>query len=135
MPASIFTPGALYNVRVAVMTVGTWSPFGDACEITAPGSQAKGTFAGSKEEAVSESLKAAVYPNPTTASFGIDLTTPSQEKVEVKVYDMIGNLLESRNFSIEEMEMQQFGDHYPSGVYRIIVTQGSLVKTLLQIKR
>ena len=31
-----YTPSVAYSVRVAVMTSGTWSPFGDACEITSP---------------------------------------------------------------------------------------------------
>ncbi|SCY99116.1 Putative metal-binding motif-containing protein, partial [Flavobacterium caeni] len=42
IPAASYTAGGLYYVRVAVMTSGTWSPFGDACEITAPGAGAKG---------------------------------------------------------------------------------------------
>ncbi|HMI08556.1 MAG TPA: hypothetical protein VK528_13490, partial [Flavobacterium sp.] len=36
-----YTPAAQYAIRISVMTAGSWSPFGDACEITSPGSAAR----------------------------------------------------------------------------------------------
>ena len=35
-----------------------------------------------------------VYPNPFTESFNLNLTTSSQDVVELVVYDMTGKLIE-----------------------------------------
>jgi len=77
VPALVFTPGALYNIRVAVMTSGTWSPFSEGCQIAAPGGTTKG-IPGATQTA-SEMFKVAAYPSPFTADFSIDVTTSSRE--------------------------------------------------------
>ncbi|NMH26501.1 hypothetical protein G6047_00520, partial [Flavobacterium sp. SE-s28] len=46
-----------------------------------------------------------------------------------------GKLLEERSFGASRIELAQFGEKYPSGVYNIVLTQGSNVKTLRVIKR
>ena len=48
---------------------------------------------------------------------------------------MTGRLIERREVRAADMVEQQIGDHYPSGVYNIDVTQGEEVKTLRVIKR
>jgi hypothetical protein len=48
---------------------------------------------------------------------------------------MIGKLIETRQFSTTEMNNQEVGSSYPSGVYNVIVTQGEEMKTLRVIKR
>jgi len=53
----------------------------------------------------------------------------------VKVYDMIGKLVEARQIGVAEFGSLEVGERYPSGVYNIIVTQGENVKTLRVIKR
>jgi hypothetical protein len=53
----------------------------------------------------------------------------------MRVYDMIGKLVEVRQFSTTEMNNQEVGNNYPSGIYNVIVTQGENVKTLRVIKR
>lgn len=133
VPASAFTAGAVYHVRVAVMTAGTWSPYGDACEITAPGGAAKGipvatvpTFA---------EFNAVAMPNPFTTDFSIGVTTSSNENVQLKVYDMIGKLLEVREVKREDLNATNLGTQYPSGVYNVIVNQQGSVRTLRVIKR
>lgn len=128
-----FSPSTQYGVRVAVMTSGVFSLFGDACEITSPG------FArpnGPKEEVVAKlSFAAVAYPNPFAENFLIDVKTSSEAQINVKVYDMTGRLLEVRTVEVTEMESQQIGDSYPSGVYNVIVNQGNDVKTLRVVKR
>ncbi|HMI06253.1 MAG TPA: T9SS type A sorting domain-containing protein, partial [Flavobacterium sp.] len=133
VPAATFAPGVLFAVRVAVMTTGTWSPFGDACEITSPGTAAR--FTSTVPTTESTAFKAAVYPNPFTSEFAIGVTTSSDENVQVKVYDMLGKLIESREVKVSELDAQKVGDRYPSGVYNVIVSQGDIVKTLRVIKR
>ncbi|SCY99129.1 Por secretion system C-terminal sorting domain-containing protein [Flavobacterium caeni] len=117
-----------------MMTSGTWSPFGDACEITAPGAGAKGLPTASDATA-SSSFKAAAYPNPFTAAFNIELTSSSQERVQFKVYDMLGKLIEEREVDVNDLVMEKVGAQYPAGVYNVIVSQDGIVKTLRVIKR
>ncbi|MFT3796230.1 GEVED domain-containing protein [Flavobacterium sp.] len=133
VPSSAFTAGALYTVRVAVMTTGTWSPFGDACEITAPGGTAK--VAAGTGQTSSDLFRAQAMPNPFTADFGIDVTTSNKGNVQLMVYDMLGKLIESREVKLEDLSVEKIGSNYPSGVYNVIVTQDNVVKTLRVIKR
>ncbi|NUY80435.1 T9SS type A sorting domain-containing protein [Flavobacterium sp. MAH-1] len=128
-----FTPGAVYSVRVALQTSGQWSPFGEACEITAPGAARAIVKADEAEPAMD--FRAVVYPNPYTESFALDMDNSGQDKVQVKVYDMLGKLVENREFAIDMIETQQFGERYPSGVYNVVLTQGANVKTLRVVKR
>lgn len=134
VPALIYTSGATYTVRVAVMTSGTWSPFGDACEVTAPNA-AKGVPTTAPVVEAQQEFKVAAYPNPFTADFNIDVTTSSQENVELKVYDMLGKLIETKQINAAELNTAKVGAQYPSGVYNVIVNQDGIVKTLRVIKR
>lgn len=128
-----YVPGGQYAVRVAIMTAGTWSPYGEAELVTAPG-VARGMFE-EAETAPEIALRAVAYPNPYLEGFSLDMDTDSELQIQVKVYDMTGRLLDDRAFTVDAIEMQQFGSRYPSGVYNVIVTQGSAVKTLRVIKR
>ena len=74
-------------------------------------------------------------PSPFTENFNLNLTTSSEDKVQVMVYDMIGKLIDQKEVSPSEATTLQVGDRYPSGVYNVIVTQGENTKTLRVIKR
>jgi hypothetical protein len=128
-----FSPSTLYGVRVAVMTAGAFSLFSDACEITSPG------FArpdGPKADVAAQTAFSAVaYPNPFSENFMIDVKTSSEAQISIKVYDMAGRILDTRNIEVQEMESQEIGANYPAGVYNVIVTQGADVKTLRVVKR
>jgi hypothetical protein len=88
-----------------------------------------------REVATKEKFEVKAYPNPYTETFNLSLTTSSEDKVSVVVYDMTGRLIERREVRPSDMVEQQIGDRYPSGVYNIVVTQGEEVKTLRVIKR
>jgi hypothetical protein len=75
------------------------------------------------------------YPNPSSESFNFTLTSSSEDKVNVVVYDMTGKLIDQREVTPSEVSELQVGDRYPSGVYNVIVTQGENAKTLRVIKR
>ena len=133
VPGSILTYGALYNVRVAVMTAGTWSPYGDACQITSPATTAK---AGSViDEIVMDNFRAVASPNPFNADFGINVITSSQDNVSVKVYDLLGRMVESTEVKVSDLNTTKVGAQYPAGVYNAVVSQRGIVKTLRIIKR
>ena len=76
---------------------------------------------------------AVAYPNPFASTFAIQVKTSSQEVVYLKVYDMIGRLVEQRETNAKEITA--FGERYPSGVYNVVVTQGSVTETLRVVKR
>jgi Secretion system C-terminal sorting domain len=117
-------------VRVAIRYNGVYQGFGAPCTITtSPG-------AVRESEAINTNVFAVnAYPNPFAENFKLDINTTSAERVEVKVYDMIGKLIEVRDVNVSELTTQEVGDRYSSGVYNVIVTQGANVKTLRVIKR
>jgi hypothetical protein len=127
------TPGSTYTVKVALKINGVWGSFtGKACSIIPPGA----TRAIESEAVVVKGNFAAVaYPNPFASTFAIQVQTSSQEVVQLKVYDMIGRLVEQRESKADSMETVQLGDRYPSGVYNVVVTQGSVTETLRVVKR
>lgn len=132
VPALLYSAGELYAVRVGVLTTGTWSPYGDACEITAPVAAAKPVVLIETETA---NFKAVAAPNPFVSYFNIDFRTNSDDVIGVKVYDMLGRITESKTVTATTLNTQQLGNNYPSGVYTVVVTQGEMVKMLRVIKR
>lgn len=78
---------------------------------------------------------AIAFPNPFHASFQMDLTTESNDKVEVKIYDMNGKLLEIRQFDVSEIQNHKIGNDYPTGIYNVIITQAKNSKTVRVIKK
>ena len=76
-----------------------------------------------------------VAPNPFAENFNLNLTTSSEATVGIKVYDMLGKLIDQHDVNPSEVAGLLIGERYPSGVYNIIVTQGDEVKTLRAVKR
>jgi hypothetical protein len=93
------------------------------------------TTTGKFEMVSSDEFKVVAYPNPYASTFQLNFTTTSESQVEMRVYDMIGKLVEARQFNTTEMNNQEVGNSYPSGIYNVIVTQGENVKTLRVIKK
>jgi hypothetical protein len=123
-------PGATYNVKVRLIfnLADPAGPYGKTCTIVTPG-------AARVVESGKVPFDAVAFPNPFAENFNIDVTTSIDENINVKVYDMTGRLLETREVKVSEIESLHVGDRYPSGVYNVIVTQGDNVKTLRVIKR
>ncbi|MDI1317037.1 T9SS type A sorting domain-containing protein, partial [Flavobacterium sp.] len=59
----------------------------------------------------------------------------SESVVTMKVYDMVGRLIDQREVRVLDLETTTIGDRYPSGVYNVVLTQSEEVKTLRVIKR
>jgi hypothetical protein len=86
--------------------------------------------------AVSESLaKIVAYPNPYNTAFKLAIQTNSASDIGIKVYDMVGRLLEHRNVSFTDLSNVEIGTGYPSGIYNVMVLQEGKTKTLQVIKR
>jgi hypothetical protein len=74
-------------------------------------------------------------PNPYTENFSLSLTTCSDEKVSVIVYDMAGKLIEQLEIYPKDAVSLKIGNRYSTGVYNIIVKQGSEMQILRAVKR
>lgn len=83
----------------------------------------------------SNEMKLVVYPNPTNSNFQLSLITGNQEKVSIKIYDMMGRLLESHTVASIDVSTQKLGTNFPSGIYNIVVKQGDLSKSVRVIKK
>jgi hypothetical protein len=125
------TPNTTYSVKVMVKIGGVWGNYSKVCTLTTPGTSKPITAITSTET----NFDATAYPNPFAANFKLNVTTTSAEALQVKVYDMLGKLIE--NSVIDPIEVRGFevGNNYPSGVYNVIVSQGDNIKTLRVIKR
>ena len=119
--------GATYSVQVSIEINGVFGPYGKVCTLTLPGN-ARGN-----DVTAGNNFQAIASPNPFASNFGLNLSTTSEEVVQVRVYDMLGKLVEDRK--AEASDIIELGDNYPSGVYNVIVSQGENTKTLRVIKR
>ena len=127
---SFYSPSSEYSIAIAVRTSGEFSTFGNPCSIySPPASIASGTTI------VSADFKVVASPNPFSDTFALDITEGSAGNAEVRVFDMIGKLLEVRSVQSSDLSSQRLGNSFPSGVYTVVVTQGDAVRTLKVIKR
>ena len=124
-----YVPGASYSVEVAVKTTGDFGAYGAACTINTPAAITNGTIANTAN------FKVIASPNPFSNTFSLEITTESLTNPEIKIYDMIGKLLEVQSVQSSELSSQQLGRQLPSGVYTVLVSQDDMVKTLKVIKR
>jgi Secretion system C-terminal sorting domain len=122
--------GQTYEVSVSVQVGGVFGPYGAICNLAFSG--ATKTIDTSKPALT---FNAIVSPNPFGESFGLEVTVSTEEIIQVKIYDMLGKLVESRKVDATTISELQIGANYPSGVYNVIVSQGEEVKTLRVIKR
>ena len=118
--------GKNYTVSVAIKQGGVFGDFSTECDLH--------TAAPTKSNTVVP-FKATAYPNPFANNFMIDVKTMSQSTVNLKVYDMVGRLLEQRDVRVSDLETTTIGDRYPSGVYNVVVSQEDSVETVRVVKR
>ena len=129
---SNYSASTNFSVRVALFTTGVWSSFGTSCTITSPGA-ARTTANNTGNETVVFDVTAS--PNPFDNHFSMFLNSINTEDVSIKVYDMLGKLIEQRTVSASEVVIQEIGNSYPTGVYIVVVSQGEEVKTIKITKR
>jgi Secretion system C-terminal sorting domain len=80
-------------------------------------------------------FEASTYPNPFSDNFKLDINTSSEDKIELAVYDMLGRQMETRTIQVSDLDTQEIGNNYASGVYNLIIKQADNIKTLRVIKR
>lgn len=121
--------GESYTIEVAVKnTNGLYLNYGPSCTITT-GTMAK------VQEATPTVLQVVASPNPFDESVQLLTSTSSNEIIQLRVYDILGRQIETRNITTDDLSSTFIGANYPSGVYTIAVTQGEHLKTIKVIKR
>ena len=123
---SSLTPGATYSIFVDAMIFGNYY-LGKDCQIVVP-------FP-ARTMMVDSMFEAKAYPNPFANNFLIDVTSESNSPINIKVYDMVGRLVDQQQVGVNNMQTSPIGDQYPSGVYNVVITQDETVKTLRVVKR
>jgi hypothetical protein len=131
VPGLTLARGTTYTVRVAIMANGVWQPYGEPCTITTY------SIANVVKTMNLETTNFNVfsYPNPFTENFNLNLTSLSEEKVTVMVYDITGKLLERKEVVASKLNELQIGNNFTSGVYNVIVSQGENTKSIRVIKK
>ena len=132
VPGLTLVSGTTYTVRVAPMINGLWQPYGDSCSVTT--FRVAPNFVKSMNVNTTN-FNVVTYPNPFTENFNLNLTSLSEEKVTVMVYDMTGKLLERKEVVPSELTELQIGNNFASGIYNVIVSQGEHIKSLRVIKK
>ena len=78
---------------------------------------------------------ATAFPNPFSNTFQLNLTTLSNEMVQVSVYDMLGKLIEDFNVESNGINSFFFGEKYATGFYNVKVSQGDKTQVIRMIKQ
>jgi hypothetical protein len=116
-----------YSIEVALLNAdNTYLPYGSSCVVTTPTSTGR---------LATVSFDAVGYPNPFNESFKLDVTSSSTNTIIVRVYDMIGKLIEERNINANEIDLFELGSNYSQGVYNVIVSQDNDNHSIRMIKR
>lgn len=121
---SIAQPGKNYKLSVAIKLNGEFGTYSTACDLF--------TSLSKNSEL---SFKARAYPNPFSSNFMIDLQTRSSSAVNLKVYDMVGRLIEQREVKATDVTNAEIGDEYRIGVYNVIISQEDNSQIVRVVKR
>jgi hypothetical protein len=73
------------------------------------------------------------YPNPSGNYFTLRIETSSDEKIDLRVLDVTGRLIEEKK-NVSASDILKLGERYINGVYVVEVTQANKRSTLKLIK-
>jgi hypothetical protein len=123
-----YAASTVYQIDVAVLnTDNNYLPYGVVCTITTPPA--------TKEQVKVSEFTVVGYPNPFMDNFKLDIKTSSEESIQIRVYDMLGKLIDAKEVNYSEIEYFEIGSNYPTGVYNIIVSQQDQLQTIRMVKR
>jgi len=84
-------------------------------------------------QVITSELIVKALPNPSAHYFNVQLEGGSQEKINIRVMDMQGRLIEQRT-NVQPQQTIRLGDNYVPGVYLLDVQQGNTKKQLKLLK-
>ena len=80
-------------------------------------------------------FNAIAYPNPYSENFHLEIQTTVESAIQIRVYDMLGKLIEDRSIEAADIQNVSIGANYPTGIYNINVSQGQNSQTLRIIRK
>lgn len=80
-------------------------------------------------------FNAFAIPNPYSESFHLEIQTATESTIQVRIYDMLGKLVENRSIEASDIQNVLIGANYPTGIYNVNVSQGENTHTLRIIRR
>jgi Putative metal-binding motif/Putative Ig domain len=122
-------PGTTYTIRVDILYNNSYVPGRETCTLNVLPAATRLTNKSLNTFEVKSS------PNPFSNNFILDITTSSEELIDIKVYDMFGRSIAAYRDALENIVNLELGQSYPSGVYNLVISQGEFTKTLRVIKR
>jgi len=82
-----------------------------------------------------ENLNAFALPNPYSENFHLEMQTSIDAPIQIKVYDMLGKLIENKTIEVGNLNSTTIGSNYPTGIYSIAITQKEKTQTIRIIKK
>ena len=131
------------NADITTLTTGVLKVSAqDACGTSAGASltlNCADPIAIGSPDVTTENMFSALYPNPTTNEFTIDVNTDMYSEVVVEVYDVLGNLLKHEKHPLANgaNTMKTNIEDYRNGIYfvRILDDQNNIIYTQRVIKQ
>jgi len=74
-----------------------------------------------------------VHPNPFSSQFHLSVSSSSEDNLEIKIFDVLGQMIENRTGIAFETDIT-LGSKLSKGVYLVEVTQGSKTQVLRIVK-
>jgi hypothetical protein len=128
---------AQYNLRVRAFYGGIWGNYGNPCLIGIIGlNKEENTIESEELSALPDEylFEVGAYPNPFENGAILSVLSSETEKVNVRVFDISGKLLEE--FSANANDNKEFGKTYQAGMYFLKITSSNgSTKNIRVIKR
>lgn len=122
-------PSTQYMLSVQVIVNNTYiGNFGPECLITTPSNVNRFSTSNSSDSII-------ISPNPFENTFNIDVKSIKNEKIQVKVYDILGKLLDDKEFIVSNYKNIVLGEKYLAGIYNVVILDGEEVKSFRIIKK
>jgi hypothetical protein len=84
---------------------------------------------------VDSEFKVTTFPNPFETEFNINLTPQSTDPIELKIYDMLGRLIENHYVKPSEINSIRMGTTYPPGFFTVLIKQGQQERNVKVLKK
>ena len=125
----VVTNSSTYAISVAAKINGIYGNYGASCNVTTPGSSGS-----SRQIVETTDFNLVAFPNPSKDAFKLQVSGRSDETISVLVFDMLGKQIENRVINSSDVENISLGQNYSSGIYNVIVSQGTNTKSVRLIK-
>ena len=84
---------------------------------------------------IDSEFRVTTFPNPFETEFNINISPQSLDPIELKIYDMLGRLIENHRIESSEINSKRIGTTYPSGFFTVLIKQGQQERKVKVIKK